>query len=162
MKYAILTIILICTSCSTTNISKFPNSKNKEEAEVYIYRTPSFAAGGSKAIFGANIENYVVLGNGDYSKLRLKSGQYNFFVKDKPFMDLISIKGDPYSKEISLRKRDKKCLSIYPNKKKIVTDAVIGIPSTLGSIFKLEEIQCPKQEGVIDGKQYKLQSVQYE
>ena len=161
MRYLILAVALICSACSTTHIAKLPDLNDAEKAELYVYRKPNFATGGSKAIFGANMQNYVVLGNKDYSKISIEPGKYNFFVKDKPFMDLISIKASPYYKEVFLQKNKKKCLAIYPNKKKVLTDAVVGVPSGSGSIFVLEEINCPIKVDTIDNKKYTLKPVLY-
>lgn len=132
--------VLLISSCTPAKFVRLSNPIESERSEVFVYRESAFNSGGVNAIFGANGNDYVKLGNSTFAELALPAGSHEFFVRS----DQADV---PFTHTLHLTVGAKKCLRIFPNPGNLKKSLEITPFSFFTSnTFALEEVTCPSSD----------------
>lgn len=138
-RIAMSGLAVVAVGCTPVHIAPRESAPDANKAELVVFRASAFNAGGYTAIFGADREDYVRLGNDTYVELHLVPRTYEFFVRTNDA-------DRPHRLAIELKQNDRKCLEAYPNPSRLVRAPLLFLGNWLGSNFLLREVECPSPD----------------
>ncbi len=128
-------LLLAVAGCTPAKLTLLQAPDEANRAEILIYRESALNALAMPMVFGADGDDYVVLKDGQYTRILVRPGTYNFFVR--------SVQADrPRLLTVELQARGIKCLRAYANPANIAK-ALAEPAYYLGSTFLVEAVSCP-------------------
>ncbi|MEJ6006173.1 hypothetical protein WG899_11485 [Paucibacter sp. AS339] len=128
---------LLMTSCSSMPLFPLPQTEDGQRAQVLVYRSPAFAAGGVSLTVGVDGKAFAYLSQSEYVIADLAPGERSLFVRART--------GVPTTYPLSLVRGQRACLKATPESEDIFHQAFSGgaVLRSEGYAFYIVPITCP-------------------
>jgi len=135
--FSLLVVSQLLASCSSMPLFPLPRTEAGQGAQVLVYRSPAFAAGGVSLTVGVDGKAFAHLSQSEYVIADLAPGERSLFVRART--------GIPTTYPLSLVRGQRACLEASPEGRDIFAQAFSGgaVLRSEGYAFYIVPITCP-------------------
>lgn len=149
-KWGAVLAAAVLWGCAAVPVEPLPALSEGASAELLVYRTPSFVAGGVTAAVGSAGKAFAHLDNADYVVARLAPGDREVFVQARS--------AKPTLLRLSLRAGARTCVRVAPDFSAQAKAMSAGALTSTGYAFVADTVACPTAAGLAG---YKAKEVRY-